>query len=92
MDRNREGGQGWMVRKWRALTLLVEWKVLALTHRWPRLAQPAAGASAPIRRQTPGGWARSSATLYAATALRSSGECHRRPRGLFSEPIRGGPR
>ena len=32
MGRNRDGGQGWMVRKWRALTLLVEWKVLALTH------------------------------------------------------------
>ena len=25
------GGEGWMVHEWRALTLLVEWKVLALT-------------------------------------------------------------
>ena len=24
-------GEGWMVREWRTLTLLVEWKVLALT-------------------------------------------------------------
>lgn len=31
MDRNRDGGQGCMVRKWRALTSLVEWKVLTLT-------------------------------------------------------------
>ena len=31
MDRNRDGGEGWTVREWRALTLLVECKVLALT-------------------------------------------------------------
>ena len=31
MDRNRDGGQGWMVQEWRALTFVVEWKVLALT-------------------------------------------------------------
>ena len=31
MDRDRDGGEGWMVHEWRALTLLVEWKVLALT-------------------------------------------------------------
>ena len=31
MDRNRDGGEGLMVREWRALTLLVERKVLALT-------------------------------------------------------------
>ena len=31
MDCDRDGGQRWLVRKWRALTLLVEWKVLALT-------------------------------------------------------------
>ena len=31
MDRNRDNGEGWTVREWRALTLLVECKVLALT-------------------------------------------------------------
>ena len=31
MDRDRDGGEGWIVHEWRALTLLVEWKVLALT-------------------------------------------------------------
>ena len=31
MDRNRDGGEGLMVRKWRTLTLLVKRKVLALT-------------------------------------------------------------
>ena len=31
MDRNRDGGEGLMVRERRALTLLVERKVLALT-------------------------------------------------------------
>ena len=31
MDRNRDGGEGWMVRGWHALTLVVECEVLALT-------------------------------------------------------------
>ena len=31
MDRNCDGDEGWRVREWRALTLLVECKVLALT-------------------------------------------------------------
>ena len=31
MERNRDGDEGWRVREWRALTLLVECKVLALT-------------------------------------------------------------
>jgi hypothetical protein len=31
MDRDRDGGQRWVVREWRALTLLFEWKVLAST-------------------------------------------------------------
>ena len=30
-DRDADGGEGWMVQEWRALTLLVEWKVLAST-------------------------------------------------------------
>ena len=31
MDRNRDGGEGWMVRGWHALTFVVECEVLALT-------------------------------------------------------------
>ena len=31
MDRSRDGGERWMVREWRALTFVVEWKVLTLT-------------------------------------------------------------
>ena len=31
MDRDRDGGQRWMGREWRAITFVVEWKVLALT-------------------------------------------------------------
>ena len=39
MDRNRDEGQRWMVREWRALTFVVEREVLALTLN-PRTPMP----------------------------------------------------